>query len=42
MSLDVLKTNYEAAMQMLDASHHQSIKDAANARKTALKKEATA
>ena len=43
MSLEVLKTNYEAAMQMLDASHHQSIKDAANARKTALKqKEVTA
>ena len=42
MSLDVLKTNYEAAMQMLDTSHHQSIRDAANARKNALKqKEAT-
>lgn len=43
MSLEVLKTSYEAAIQMLDASHHQSIKDAANARKNALKqKEATA
>jgi hypothetical protein len=41
MSLEVLKTNYEAAMQMLDASHHQSIKDAANARKTALKQKET-
>lgn len=37
MSQEVLKTNYEAAMQMLDASHHQSIKDAANARRNALK-----
>lgn len=42
MSLDVLKTNYEAAMQMLDTSHHQSIRDAANARRTALKQKETA
>ena len=43
MSLEVLKTNHDAAMQMLDPAHHQSIKVAANARRNALKqKEVTA
>jgi hypothetical protein len=35
-SLDVLRSNYEAAMQMLDAQHHSAIKKAANARKAQL------
>ena len=33
MSMDILKTSYEAAMQMLDTQHHPSIKKAASARK---------
>lgn len=36
MNLDVLRSNYEAAMQMLDAQHHSAIKKATNARKTQL------
>lgn len=36
ISLDILRSNYEAAMQMLDASHHPAIKKAANARKAEL------
>lgn len=35
-SLDILKKNYEAAIQMIDASHHSAIKKAANARKADL------
>lgn len=35
-SLDVLKANYEAAMQMLDPTHHAAIKKATNARKSEL------
>lgn len=35
-SLDVLRANYEAAMQMLPANHHPAIKKAANARKAEL------
>ena len=35
-SLDVLKGHYEAAMQMLDATHHPAIKKATNARKAEL------
>lgn len=35
-TLDILKSNYEAAMQMLDASHHPAIKKATNARKAEL------
>lgn len=35
-TLDILKSNYEAAMQMLDAAHHTAIKKATNARKAEL------
>lgn len=35
-SLDVLKSNYEAAMQMLPEAHHASVKKATNARKKEL------
>lgn len=35
-SLDVLKSNYEAAMQMLPEAHHASVKKATNARKAEL------
>lgn len=35
-SMDVLKTNYEAAMQMLAPDHHPAIKKAASARKAEL------
>lgn len=42
MSLDVLKSNYEAAMQMLDAPHHPAIKKATNARKAKLTETETA
>lgn len=38
-SLDVLKANYEAAMQMLPESHHPAIKKATNARKAELTKQ---
>lgn len=36
MSMDLLKTNFEAAMQMLDPPHHPAIIKAKNARKAAL------
>ena len=36
MSMEVLKTNYEAAMQMLAPDHHPAIKKAASARKAEL------
>lgn len=36
MNLDVLRSNYEAAMQMLDTTHHAAIKKAATARKSEL------
>ena len=42
LTLDVLRSNYEAAMQMLDASHHPAIKKAANARKAELNEKETA
>ena len=35
-TLEILKSNYEAAMQMLDAAHHPAIKKATNARKAEL------
>lgn len=35
-TLDILKSNYEAAMQMLPESHHPAIKKATNARKAEL------
>ena len=35
-NVDVLRANYEAAMQMLDASHHPANKKATNARKAEL------
>lgn len=35
-TLEILRANYEAAMQMLDAQHHASIKKATNARKAEL------
>ncbi len=35
-TLEVLKANYEAAMQMLPAAHQQAIKKATNARKAEL------
>ena len=41
-SLDILRTNYEAAMQMLDAQHHAAIKKTANARKAELTQKETA
>lgn len=36
VSMDILKANYEAAMQMLPEAHHNAIKKAANARKAEL------
>lgn len=36
VSIELLRTNYEAALQMLDASHHPAIKKAAGARKAEL------
>jgi hypothetical protein len=36
VTIDVLRSNYEAAMQMLDEKHHGDIKKAANARKSQL------
>jgi len=36
VSMDILKTNYESAMQMLDEQHHPAIKKAANTRKSEL------
>lgn len=41
-TLDILKSNYEAAMQMLDASHHPAVKKATNARKAELTEKAEA
>ncbi len=41
MSIDILKTNYEAAMQMLEPQHHPAIKKAANTRKSELLKKET-
>lgn len=35
-TLDILKSNYEAAMQMLDPQHHAAVKKATNARKAEL------
>ena len=35
-SLEILKSNYEKAMQMLDEAHHAAIKKATNARKAEL------
>lgn len=35
-TLEVLKSNYEAAMQMLDPQHHAAVKKATNARKAEL------
>jgi hypothetical protein len=35
-SMDVLKSNYESAVQMLEASHHSAIKKATNVRKAEL------
>jgi hypothetical protein len=35
-NLDILKANYEAAMQMLPAVHHKAVKQATNARKAEL------
>lgn len=41
-NLDILRTNYEAALQMLDAQHHPAIKKATNARKAELSTKETA
>lgn len=41
-SLEILRTNYEAAMQMLDTQHHEAIKKAATARKAELTPKVTA
>lgn len=41
-SLDILKSNYEKAMQMLDEAHHAAIKKATNARKSELQQKAEA
>lgn len=41
-TLEILKSNYEAAMQMLDAVHHPAIKKATNARKAELTAKETA
>jgi hypothetical protein len=35
-TLDILRANYETAMQMLDSTHHAAIKKATNARKAEL------
>lgn len=35
-TLDILKSNYEAAIQMLDEAHHKAINKATNARKAEL------
>ena len=36
MTMELLRTNYEAALQMLDAAHHPAIKKATTARKAEL------
>lgn len=41
-SLEILKSNYEKAMQMLDEAHHPAIKKATNARKAELQQKAEA
>ena len=41
MSMDVLKTSYEAAMQMLAPEHHPAIKKAASTRKAELASQPT-
>ena len=41
-SLEILKSNYEKAMQMLDEAHHAAIKKATNARKAELQQKAEA
>lgn len=41
-TLDILKSNYEAAMQTLDAAHHPAVKKATNARKAELTEKAEA
>ena len=41
-TVDVLKSNYEAAMQMLDPSHHAAVKKATNARKAEITTKETA
>ncbi|HND86741.1 MAG TPA: hypothetical protein PK971_00355 [Saprospiraceae bacterium] len=35
-SLDILRSNYEAAMQMLPEAHHAAVKKATSARKAEL------
>jgi hypothetical protein len=42
MTVELLRTNYEAALQMLDASHHPAIKKATGARKAELTEKAAA
>lgn len=41
-SLEILRSNYEKAMQMLDEAHHAAIKKATNARKAELQQKAEA
>jgi hypothetical protein len=41
-TIQLLTTNFNNAMSMLDESHHQSIKNAANKRKTELKQKESA
>lgn len=41
-TMDTLKGNYEAAMQMLDTAHHVAIKKAASTRKAELQPKETA
>lgn len=41
-TLDLLRSNYEAAMQMLDKQHHEAVKKATNARKAELNAKAAA
>lgn len=41
-NLEILKSNYEKAMQMLDEAHHAAIKKATNARKAELQQKAEA
>jgi len=42
LNLEILKSNYEAAMQMLDESHHQALNKATTARKRELTTKETA
>ena len=41
-SLDILRSNYEAALQMLPPAHHKAVKQATNARKTELEQKEAA